>query len=503
MEAKMDSLASENRALAESKAKVEQSLQEVLEGHQNSSRGFSNTLDSREALLKDKDDELERLKSNLNWLHNEVTRLTEENEGLTATTTALAATHNERYTDLQSQHDEKHQQLESTSRELDDLRNQHGELSNGMDGVVRREIDSALQDKNTELDRLREDLNSAQSQIHALQQQILSSRSNDSFLVSRDEDYFDNECQKLCQHVQQWVLRFSKFSDMRGARLADEVSDEKIVDRLENAILDGTDVDEYLADRIKRRDVFMSVVMTMVWEFIFTRYLFGMDREQRQKLKALEKILMEVGRLPCSLSPSFNPLISNAGPESAVQKWRATTLTLLSKRPAFQAQRESDTEAVVQDIYHTLSSVLPPPMNLTAQITDSLRNVLNAAVELSIEMRTQTASYMMLPPLQPEYDTHGDLARKVSFNAAMMNERNGGTETNEELEEAGAVVRMVLFPLVVNRAGEDGEEIIVCPAQVLVGGRPKRVGFAASPSAADYGPRASGQSLGGEDASMI
>jgi len=41
--------------------------------------------------------------------------------------------------------------------------------------------------------------------------------------------------------------------------------------------------------------VFMSVVMTMIWEFVFTRYLFGMDREQRQKLKSIEKTLMEVG----------------------------------------------------------------------------------------------------------------------------------------------------------------------------------------------------------------
>jgi hypothetical protein len=33
----------------------------------------------------------------------------------------------------------------------------------------------------------------------------------------------------------------------------------------------------------------------MIWEYVFTRYLFGMDREQRQKLKSLEKTLSEVG----------------------------------------------------------------------------------------------------------------------------------------------------------------------------------------------------------------
>ena len=168
------------------------------------------------------------------------------------------------------------------------------------------------------------------------------------------------------------------------------------------------------------------------------------------------------------------------GPSSAVQQWRATTLTLLSKRAAFLTQRAQDTEAVVQEIYHTLSALLPPPAPLEEQIQESLRNVMRAAVEVSIEMRTQQAEYMMLPPLQPEFDSNGELARKVYFNAALMNNRSGGSaETNEELEAQGAVVHMVLFPLVVKK-GDDaadgtsdvarggGGDEVVCPAQVLV-----------------------------------
>jgi len=181
-------------------------------------------------------------------------------------------------------------------------------------------------------------------------------------------------------------------------------------------------VDIYLADRVKRRDVFMSVVMTMIWEYIFTRYLFGMDREQRQKLKQLEKNLSDVG------------------PPSSVHRWRAMTLTLLSKRESFKGQRASDTEAVVQEIYSTLARFLPPPQALQGQIKESLRNVMKAAVDLSIEMRTQRAEYIMLPPLQPEYDLNGDLARKVYFNAALMNERSGETTSNDELEAEQAVV---------------------------------------------------------------
>jgi hypothetical protein len=149
-------------------------------------------------------------------------------------------------------------------------------------------------------------LANSQAQVKALQKQLLvARRQTDSFLTIRDEDYFDSACQQLCQHVQQWVLRFSKYSDTRACRLSSEVAAdrrldpktrEKIETRIENTILDGSDPDMLLADRVKRRDVFMSLVMYMIWEYVFTRYLFGMDREQRQKLKVLEKTLTEVGK---------------------------------------------------------------------------------------------------------------------------------------------------------------------------------------------------------------
>jgi hypothetical protein len=79
---------------------------------------------------------------------------------------------------------------------------------------------------------------------------------------------------------------------------------------------------------------------------------------------------------------------------------------------------------------------------------------------------------MMLPPLRPEYDADGELAATVSFNASMMNERSGSvTMSNEDLEAQGAIIRVVLFPLVVKKGDDNGrgdEEIVVCPAQVLI-----------------------------------
>ncbi|KAH8815281.1 hypothetical protein F5884DRAFT_771817 [Xylogone sp. PMI_703] len=432
LEAKVEQLTSENFKLAEAKAHAENSLK----------------LTQRAAAdLADRDAEIESLKATINWLHAEVTRLSEVNDGLTSANVTLGNQQNDRYGTLERQHAQ-------TIRELEEMREAHDNLAAGMEGIVADQVRTAVEEKDNEIARLRAELEAAQETIREMQHQILAAKPSDNeFLTVRDEDYFDMACQQLCQHVQQWVLRFSKFSDMRACRLTSEINNDKVIDRLDNAILDGSDVDNYLADRVRRRDVFMSMTMTMIWEFVFTRYLFGMDREQRQKLKSLEKLLLEVG------------------PPSAVHQWRATTLTLLSKREAFRQQRAKDTEAVVNEILKTLFTILPPPSHLEDQIQHQLTRVMRSAVDLSIEMRTQRAEYMMLPPLQPEYDANGDLASKVTFNAALMNERSGNTISNEELEAQNAIVRIVLFPLVVKKGDDMGagdEEIVVCPAQVLV-----------------------------------
>ncbi|KAL4735732.1 hypothetical protein BDV11DRAFT_195353, partial [Aspergillus similis] len=447
LEFRLEHLLQENRDLAAARDAAEDKLRNASFARRKSDQA----LNTRDADLRDREAELERLQQSVEWFQKEVARLNEENAGLTSKNAALIVTHTQELQTLQ----------QTSAREIEQLRSQNDRLSVDLHERIKSEIETALLQKNAELRRLREELESARDKVKELQQQI-SAEMNDNVIAFRGEDYFEAACQKLCGHVQQWVLRFSKHSDHRRCRRLIEIKDEKIADRFDNAILDGSDTDTYLADRVRRRDVFMSVVMTMVWEFVFTRYLFGMDREQRQKLKSLEKQLIEVG------------------PRKAIHRWRATTLTLLSRRQAFAKQRDSDTEAVALEIFDTLSRLLPPPTTVESQLLDSLRKVLRVAVSLSIEMRTQLAEYIMLPPLQPEYDTNGDLARQVFFNASLMNERSGETTSNEELQAQNAVVRVVLFPLVVkkgNDAGEGEDEVVVCPAQVLVArpGKDKRL----------------------------
>ncbi|KAL8998059.1 MAG: hypothetical protein Q9169_002827 [Polycauliona sp. 2 TL-2023] len=469
LESRNDRLVAENRQLHEAKLRAERDSEDAAHNRSEEVDSYREGIESREAWLRQKDTELSQLKETIETLEAHVTQLEDANQELQTSSRGLDD-HQEQYSRLEEEHAEIHQQWQQSTRELQDLRQQHTQLSAGMEDIVRHEVTTALESKNSELHTLQSSLSSAQAQIRTLQAQLLASTSkqqssSSDSLLSRDEDYFDTLCSTLHHQITQWVLRFSKFSDSRTCYLSPEIRDSAIVDRIENSILDGTDADLYLSDRIKRRDIFMSIVMTMIWEYIFTRYLFGADRDLRQKLKSIEKLLSD--------TPSNS--------RSAIHKWRATTLHLLSKREQFAKQRDADTEAVTETIYETLATILPPPSHLVGTVKQGLGKVVAKCVELSVEMRVQRWEYVMLPPLQPEYDTHGDLARKVYFNASLMNCRGGGGdggEGNEELERRKAVVRIVLFPLVV-RKGEVGdgntggegdavEEIVVWPAQVLV-----------------------------------
>ena len=465
LEARLDQLANENRLLASAKITAEQQLQDAHFTQSREENASTEALEMRDTQLREKDMAIEQLRSSLDTMQQEVARLTDVNESFQGQHRDLADTHEERYSQLAQEHAQTREQWEQTTRELQDVRSQHKELSTGMEDIVQHELNVRLAEKDAEIVNLQKQLQTAQVRIETLQNQIMDGQVDDVIEV-QDDEYFENACEELCKHVQQWVLRFSKFSDTRICRLTRDIKDEQIADAYDNAILDATDVDDYLSDRVKRRDVFMSVVMQVIFEHVFQRYLFGMDREQRQKIKTIEKNLTEVG------------------PPGAVHRWRAMTLTLLSKRNAFQEQRKDDTEAVAQEIYRKLVKLLPPPQELKEQIMGSLKNVLNNAVDLSIKMRTQLPQYMMLPPLQPEYDTQGELVQKVYFNPTLMNERSGNFTSNEELAEQHAVVRMVLFPVVLKKGddlGEGEDEIVICPGQVLVATpKDKRVNRVAS-----------------------
>ncbi|OJZ81317.1 hypothetical protein ASPFODRAFT_222994 [Aspergillus luchuensis CBS 106.47] len=280
-----------------------------------------------------------------------------------------------------------------------------------------------------------------------------ASESLSTSIVLYNINHFQDSLDTLFGLCSNWVSHFSEPFINVLCRSLDNLHPANNRDRFRDAILNGSDVDALLADPIHRRQIFLSVTTTMIWEFIFTRYLFGLERSIRSEIKRLEMIL------------------GQTLPQEGVHRWRATTLNFLSQDTELQQLQERDIQAISLTIIDTLMSILSERSPYKPRLREELDEVLRLAVKLSVEMRTQLAEYIMLPPLQPEYDSQGNLTSQIFFNASLMHDESGVYASNEQAESEQAVVRLVLFPLVVRKGDDDGkgdEEVVVYPAQVVV-----------------------------------
>ncbi|GKZ34749.1 hypothetical protein AbraIFM66950_005105 [Aspergillus brasiliensis] len=283
-----------------------------------------------------------------------------------------------------------------------------------------------------------------------------ASESPSNLIVFYDEDKFEYSLDELYEKCFQCVARLVEFLDNVPCRSLGELELEYTAYRFRNAILDGSDVDILLADPLHRRNIFMAVTMTMVWEWVFTRYLFGLERQIHLGIKLLEKELRQTL------------------PQEAVNRWLATTLSLLAQDPEVKQQQTFDIQAVSKTIAEVLMSVISEETPGMLELLTDLNEVLRDAVQLSVEMHTQLANYLMLPPLRPEYDNNANLASKIFFNSSLMQDVSGMYASDEEAESEHAVVRTVLFPLVVKKGDDQGrgeEEVVIYPAQVVVAKR--------------------------------
>ncbi|KAK6340503.1 hypothetical protein TWF696_008829 [Orbilia brochopaga] len=434
-------LSGEVARLHQDSAASEKRFEAIAYKHLQERSALVEALEIRSLAVSERESQIETLKRNLEWYKQEDENLTQElrqlriaNEQLTASEIAQ-----------RQQYESKREQLHALSQQHSDLQEQYTALSSGLNDIINQQIADVTKLKDGEIEKLKQELAKAKSNGNKLQAKL---NAMNRYIEAKDEVYFARSCGHLFNAVQQWCVKFSKFSDTTTCVEFDSISNDGIKDLVESVVLDNSDVRVLLRDRVRRREVFMAMTMALIWELIFCRYMFGLEAEERKKLKALEEKLNEVG------------------PPAAVHMWRATTLQLLSQRRAFRSALPAATEPVVQEIYRTLFSLLPPPAHLQQQVIDSLRNVVNLAVTLSIDMRTQRAEYFMWEA--PD----NSIGKPVEFVALRMNNRGNEGLTNQQLENMGATVRVVLFPLVTKRGDENGDgydvETVIAPMQVLV-----------------------------------
>ncbi|KAK6519269.1 hypothetical protein TWF281_003105 [Arthrobotrys megalospora] len=441
-------------------------MEAVVYKHLQERSALVEALEIRSLAVSERESQIETLKKNLEWYKQEDDNLTQQirqlrinNEQLTATEAAQ-----------RQQYERKREQLHALSQQHSDLQEQYTALSSGLNDIISQQVATVTKTKDAEIEKLKQELATAKSNSNKLQVKL---NAMNRYIDAKDEVYFARSCGHLFNAVQQWCVKFSKFSDTASCVDFDAITDESVKDLVESVVLDGSDVKAMLKDRVKRREIFMAMTMSLIWELVFCRYMFGLDAEERKKLKSLEEKLNEVG------------------PPAAVHMWRATTLQLLSQRRGFRAALPAATEPVVQEIYRTLYGLLPPPNHLQQQVIDSLRTVVNLAVTLSIDMRTQRAEYFMWEA--PD----NSIGKPVDFVSLRMNNRGNEGLTNEQLEKMGAMVRVVLFPLVTKRGDENGDgydvETVIAPMQVLVSRRPTSTVSASSSKRVKLDQRASRQ----------
>ncbi|RPB00686.1 hypothetical protein L873DRAFT_1834987 [Choiromyces venosus 120613-1] len=456
LENRLQALAAENTTLTHDKANVEKSLVEAVTRGKDEAKALKVNLEEKQALLEEKDSQIEELQRKISWYRTEVERLSQTNDALSQTNDTLSQTNSTlstsykfSYAALTAKCDKKREAMLKLSSEHSDLQRNFTEMQSGMESIIRTE----LSEKDAELERLRVELDRAREEVRKLQGKV-SARQTNQYIDSKDMAYFNSSCKNIFQSVRIFCKQFSSFSTGKKCIHVHRITDETIRDRVEAVMLDDRGVRRMLKEEKRRPEVFMAIIMRMVWELVFTRYLFGLEAEERRKLLSLEKILTDVGA------------------PAAVHQWRATTLTLLSQRPAFTPKRNADIETVVSTILHQLSTLLPPPSQYTRLAHSSLTTIITSAVALAVEMRTQRAEYVMLRPPAPTYDENGDVNNTVPFVAARMANRGTDPVTDEELEAEGATVKAVLFPTLIRRGNEFGEgyevESVVLKMQVLV-----------------------------------
>ena len=123
----------------------------------------------------------------------------------------------------------------------------------------------------------------------------LVNRGKEGGEYQRDYCYFNGQLGQLFQGIRFWARRFSNFSHTRACKPAWDV-DHVPFSMYDNAFLSSSEVDSYLADRVKRKDAFTSWLSTTLWRYVFSRYLFGMDKDQRRHVKAADLLLASMGK---------------------------------------------------------------------------------------------------------------------------------------------------------------------------------------------------------------
>lgn len=121
------------------------------------------------------------------------------------------------------------------------------------------------------------------------------SRQDYMYLGTKDLCHFSSSCRQLLDLLRIWCDQFSRFSAGRTCVPITQISDEASRDHVEDVMLDDRGVRRMLEDEKSRSEVFVAIAMRVIWEQVFSRFLFGLGHGEVEKLLSLEKTLAQCG----------------------------------------------------------------------------------------------------------------------------------------------------------------------------------------------------------------
>lgn len=327
---------------------------------------------------------------------------------------------------------QKHSTLNQTFLKTDtDLRLLRQEVNTFQQSREERDRDIKTRISSLMLDRdaFREAYNEAMGElrakedmIKALQGQVWGLKSFVSTSSKMDEqvtdEAFGEYMQRLGNSLQNWVI-----TNFRRAK----IDIGKANNKTRESLLELVPTYESLASSSKVH-LIQSIISRLLVNSIFQEYFVGLPKTRSEELKSMEDYLNEFG------------------PVESMNQWRSTTLAILRKEAAQTLQKE--TAALVDSIVRSVNSIVGSISDAQASETrdQSLRALINSAIDLSRLLRVQKAVFSII---MPSIEGH----QRTMFDSESMEDIGG--EDEDTLNERE--IRCVIFPGIIKAGDENGE----------------------------------------------
>ncbi|TGO81537.1 hypothetical protein BPOR_1112g00020 [Botrytis porri] len=263
-----------------------------------------------------------------------------------------------------------------------------------------------------------EEIMALRRQVRGLKEWVSSSGRGGVGGEQVTDEVIAEKMQWIGNALQNWVI-----SNFRRGRIDLEKASDEVRQQLEQWV----PMYHHLATSSKI-NLIQSLVSSILVFDIFRAYFVGLPEQQA----------MEIARTEITLG--------SYGPEDVMNQWRSITLGILLKESP--EKLKSETSSVVNTVVAQLNSLLDPIFDVqsTEARDQSLKAIINAAIDLSRLLRVQKAVFSIMMPIIEEH-------QQTMFDDERMEDIGG--EDEDTLNERE--ISCVTFPGIMKAGDENGE----------------------------------------------